>query len=125
MMAPSAISGIIARLSDRAGIDRICAHRPRHTAAMDVLAAGGTLTEAQEFLGHVYTVTSMAYAKVDLASLREGDPVQARPDALSYLLRRAMRRHRAGSIIGDRRSGQYLRTSNLLPPPVQPARPPA
>jgi integrase len=71
MMTPSAISGIIARLSDLAGIDRIYAHRLRHTAAMDVLAAGGTLTEAKELLGHVYTVTTMAYAKVDLASLRE------------------------------------------------------
>ena len=71
MMAPSAISGIIARLSDLAGIDRIYAHRLRHTAAMDVLAAGGSLIEAQELLGHVYTVTTMAYAKVDLASLRE------------------------------------------------------
>jgi len=38
---------------------------------MDVLAAGGTLTEAKELLGHVYTVTTMTYAKVDLASLRE------------------------------------------------------
>ena len=71
MMAPSAISGIIARLSDLAGIDRIYAHRLRHTAAMDVLAAGGTLTEAKELLGHVNTVTTMTYAKVDLASLRE------------------------------------------------------
>lgn len=71
MMTPTAISGIIARLSDLAGIDRIYAHRLRHTAAMDVLAAGGTLAEARELLGHVYTVTTMAYAKVDLASLRE------------------------------------------------------
>ena len=29
------------------------------------------LTEAKELLGHVYTATTMAYAKVDLASLRE------------------------------------------------------
>ena len=71
MMAPSAISGIIARLSDMAGIDQIRAHRLRQTAAMDVLAAGGTLTEAKELLGHVYTATTMTYAKVDLASLRE------------------------------------------------------
>jgi integrase len=71
MMAPSAISGIIARLSDLAGIDQIRAHRLRHTAAMGVLAAGGTLTEAKELLGHVYTVTTMTYAKVDLASLRQ------------------------------------------------------
>ncbi|WP_344607073.1 tyrosine-type recombinase/integrase, partial [Sporichthya brevicatena] len=65
------ISGVIARLSGLAGIDPIYAHRLRHTAAMDVLAAGGTLTEARELLGHVYTVTTMTYTKVDLASLRE------------------------------------------------------
>jgi site-specific recombinase XerD len=70
-MTTSGISGIIARLSDLAGIDRIYAHRLRHTAAMDVLAAGGTLIEAKELLGHAFTVTTMAYAKVDLASLRE------------------------------------------------------
>lgn len=70
-MTVAGLSGIIARLSDLAGIERIYAHRLRHTAAMDVLAAGGTLAEAQELLGHAYTVTTMAYAKVDLASLRE------------------------------------------------------
>ena len=71
MMATSAISGIVARLAGVAGIDPIYAHRLRHTAAMDVLAAGGTLTEAKELLGHVHTGTTMAYAKVDLTSLRE------------------------------------------------------
>jgi len=70
MMATSAISGIVARLSGVAGIDPIYAHRLRHTAAMDVLAAGGTLTEAKELLGHAYTATTMTYAKVDLTSLR-------------------------------------------------------
>jgi site-specific recombinase XerD len=70
-MTTQGISGVIARVSALAGIDPIYAHRLRHTAAMDVLAAGGTLTEAKELLGHAYTVTTMAYAKVDLASLRE------------------------------------------------------
>ena len=71
MMTTSGISGIVARLSDQAAINRIYAHRLRHTAAMNVLAAGGTLTEAKELLGHVYTVTTMSYAKVDRTSLRE------------------------------------------------------
>lgn len=70
MMTVSGTSGVIARLSDIAGIDPIHAHRLRHTAAMDVLDAGGTLSEAKELLGHVHTATTMVYAKVDLASLR-------------------------------------------------------
>ena len=70
-MSTSGVSGVIARVSGLAGIDPIYAHRLRHTAAMDVLAAGGTLAEAKELLGHAYTVTTMAYAKVDLTSLRE------------------------------------------------------
>jgi site-specific recombinase XerC len=71
MMTTSAVSGIVARLSAAAGIDPVYAHRLRHTAAMDVLAAGGTLAETKELLGHVHVATTMAYAKVDLASLRE------------------------------------------------------
>src|SRR3954449_12906641 len=71
LMTVAGFSGIIARLSDLAAIGQIRAHRLRHTAAMDVLAAGGTLTEAKELLGHVYAVTTMTYAKVDLAALRE------------------------------------------------------
>ncbi|MHB1164474.1 MAG: tyrosine-type recombinase/integrase [Candidatus Nanopelagicales bacterium] len=70
-MATSGISGIVARVSSVAGIDAIYAHRLRHTAAMGVLAEGGSLIEARELLGHARTATTMAYAKADLASLRE------------------------------------------------------
>lgn len=71
VMTVSGISGVIARLSSLAGIEQIYAHRLRHTAAIAVLAGGGSLAEAKELLGHAYTVTTMAYAKVDLGSLRE------------------------------------------------------
>jgi len=70
-MTVNGISGVIARLSDRAGIERIYAHRLRHTAAMNVLATGGCLGEAKELLGHAYTVTTMTYAKADLSALRD------------------------------------------------------
>lgn len=70
MMTVTGFSGIIARLSDMAGIDPIRAHRLRHTAAMRVLSAGGSLTEAKELLGHVSAGTTMTYAKADLVSLR-------------------------------------------------------
>jgi site-specific recombinase XerD len=70
-MTTSGISGVVARLSGLAGIVPISAHRLRHTAAMGVLASGGSLTEARELLGHLHAATTMAYAKVDLSSLRE------------------------------------------------------
>lgn len=95
-MTPQGLSGIIARLSDLAGTDRIYAHRLRHTAAMDVLAAGGTLTEAKELLGHAYTVTTMTYAHADLerkqAALDQTAPAgvatgcyKPTPDLLAFL----------------------------------------
>jgi site-specific recombinase XerD len=64
------ISGIVARLAARAGLGTIHAHRLRHTVATQVLAAGGSLVEARELLGHSHTDVTINYARTDLASLR-------------------------------------------------------
>jgi site-specific recombinase XerD len=64
------ISGIVARLAARAGLGTIHAHRLRHTVATQVLAAGGSLVEARELLGHSHTDVTASYARTDLASLR-------------------------------------------------------
>lgn len=69
-MAANSLTGIIARLSNKAGIEQLYAHRLRHTAATNLLAAGGTLVEARELLGQMNSVTAMIYAKVDLTVLR-------------------------------------------------------
>ncbi|MFZ1384408.1 MAG: tyrosine-type recombinase/integrase [Propionicimonas sp.] len=64
------ISGIIKHRAAQAGLGVVHAHRLRHTVATSVLAAGGTLIEARELLGHARIDTTMIYAKTDLASLR-------------------------------------------------------
>ena len=64
------ISDIVAHAAQRAELGTMHAHRLRHTAAMNVIAAGGTLTEAQELLGHARADSTRIYARTDLASLR-------------------------------------------------------
>lgn len=69
-LTSAGISSIIVRLAERAGLGVVHAHRLRHTAAMNVIAAGGTLTEARELLGHSSADSTRVYARTDLASLR-------------------------------------------------------
>ena len=64
------ISDIVARLAARAGLGIIHAHRLRHTVATQVVAAGGSLTEARELLGHSRADVTVNYARTDLDSLR-------------------------------------------------------
>jgi len=64
------ISGIVARLAARAGLGTIHAHRLRHTVATQVVAAGGSLVEARELLGHSHADVTAGYARTDLSSLR-------------------------------------------------------
>lgn len=69
-LSSAGISDIIVHLAERAGLGVMHAHRLRHTAAMNVIAAGGTLTEARELLGHSRADSTHVYARTDLASLR-------------------------------------------------------
>jgi len=69
-LSSAGISDIIVHLAERAGLGVVRAHRLRHTAAMNVIAAGGTLTEARELLGHSRADSTRVYARTDLASLR-------------------------------------------------------
>jgi site-specific recombinase XerD len=64
------ISNVMAHLAAVAGMGTVHAHALRHTAATAVLAAGGSLVEARELLGHARTDTTMVYARTDLVALR-------------------------------------------------------
>lgn len=72
--APAAMTGravtqVVARHAARAGLGTVRAHRLRHSAARAVLAAGGSLTEVGELLGHCNDAVTMMYASLDLQSL--------------------------------------------------------
>lgn len=69
-LTSAGISGIVKHRAEAAGLGVVHAHRLRHTAAMNVLAAGGSQVEAQELLGHLSASSTRVYARTDLASLR-------------------------------------------------------
>ncbi|MDR1512288.1 MAG: site-specific integrase [Propionibacteriaceae bacterium] len=64
------VSGIVADRARKAGLGTVHAHRLRHSAATAVVAAGGTLAEAGQLLGHALPHTTSIYARTDAASLR-------------------------------------------------------
>lgn len=65
------VSGIVADAARRAGLGGVHAHRLRHTAASEVLRAGGSLPEVAQLLGHRRSGTTAIYAKVDRERLRQ------------------------------------------------------
>lgn len=69
-LSSAGISDIVKHRAEAAGLGVVHAHRLRHTAAMNVIAAGGSLIEAQELLGHHSAASTRVYARVDLVSLR-------------------------------------------------------
>lgn len=69
-LTSAGISDIVRHRAEAAGLAGVHAHRLRHTAAMNVIAAGGTLVEALELLGHNSVASTRVYARIDLESLR-------------------------------------------------------
>ncbi|WP_433257469.1 tyrosine-type recombinase/integrase [Streptosporangium sp. CA-135522] len=61
-MRPKALNELLADLSRRAGLDRsLHPHQLRHSMATNVAAAGGTLDEIRELLGHAAITSSQVY----------------------------------------------------------------
>jgi site-specific recombinase XerC len=69
-LSSAGISDIVKHRAEAAGLGVVHAHRLRHSAAMNVIATGGSLVEAQELLGHRSVSSTRAYARTDLASLQ-------------------------------------------------------
>jgi len=65
-----AIRSVLARACHRAGIPYANPHRLRHTLASEMLAAGVSLGDIGQVLGHRGSVVTATYAKVDLEALR-------------------------------------------------------
>ena len=68
-LSPSAVSQIVRRACQRAGLPIVSAHRLRHTAATEMLRAGGSLTEVGQVLRHRGRDVTSIYAKVDRLAL--------------------------------------------------------
>lgn len=69
-LTAEAVKGIVTTGCSRAGLERIGAHRLRHTAATEMLRAGASLSDIAQVLRHRHVDTTAIYAKVDHTSLR-------------------------------------------------------
>jgi site-specific recombinase XerD len=65
-----AVSSVVRRACQRAGIPPQGAHRLRHTLAVDMMAAGASLPEIGQVLRHRTVSATAVYARVDLDRLR-------------------------------------------------------
>ena len=69
-LSRSAVSTIVRRACTRAGLAPFGARRLRHTAACQMLRAGGSLAEIGQVLRHRSAGATAAYARVDVERLR-------------------------------------------------------
>jgi integrase/recombinase XerD len=64
------VSQLVRAACTRAGLERVGAHRLRHTAATGMLRAGASLPEIAQVLRHERLETTAQYARVDRRALR-------------------------------------------------------
>lgn len=69
-MTRGAVTAVVERYAERAGLGPVRAHRLRHTLAREVLDGGGSLAEVGQLLGHADQQTTMMYSSFDLDMLR-------------------------------------------------------
>jgi site-specific recombinase XerD len=70
-LTASAVTQVVGRACERAGVTRFGPHRIRHAAARGLLAAGAPMEEVSQLLRHAQQRTTAIYAKVDQARLAE------------------------------------------------------
>ncbi|MGZ6576032.1 MAG: site-specific integrase [Solirubrobacteraceae bacterium] len=68
-LSSGGVSAIVQRACRRAGLPVVGAHRLRHTAATEMLRAGGSLAEVGQVLRHRSRDVTSIYAKVDRLAL--------------------------------------------------------
>lgn len=68
-LSSEGVSAVVRHACDRAGMPRMGAHRLRHTAATEMLRAGGSLVEVGQVLRHRSAEVTSIYAKVDHRAL--------------------------------------------------------
>ncbi|MBA2440114.1 MAG: tyrosine-type recombinase/integrase [Thermoleophilaceae bacterium] len=69
-LTSAGVSQVVVSAGRRAGLGQIHAHRLRHSAATQMLRAGGSLEEIGQVLRHRAALTTAIYAKVDRDALR-------------------------------------------------------
>jgi integrase/recombinase XerD len=68
-LSSEGVSAVVWHACERAGMPRMGAHRLRHTAATEMLRAGGSLVEVGQVLRHRSGEVTSIYAKVDRRAL--------------------------------------------------------
>jgi integrase/recombinase XerD len=70
-LTASAVTQVVGRACERAGVPSFGPHRIRHAVACDLLAAGASMEEIGQLLRHARQRTTAIYARVDQARLAE------------------------------------------------------